>query len=74
MHIRKYTPDYSRRKFIEKTAKGVLGAGVLSPVWSSAAENGDFSASYPEELLSIEEYTHGGLKPGDTIDANKATG
>jgi hypothetical protein len=70
MHIRKYTPDYSRRKFLENTAKGILGAGILSPVWSSAAENGDFSASYPEELLSIEQYTRGGMKPGDTIDAN----
>jgi hypothetical protein len=70
MHIKKYTLDYSRRKFIENTAKGALGAGVLSPVWTAAAENGDFSASYPDELLSIEEYTRGGLKPGDTIDAN----
>jgi hypothetical protein len=70
VRIKKYTTDFSRRRFVENTAAGVLGAGVLSPVWTSAEENGDFSASYPEELLSIEEYTRGGLKPGDTIDAN----
>ena len=70
MRIRKYTPDFSRRRFLEQTAKGVLGAGVLMPVWSALAENGDMSASYPDELLSIEDYTKGALKVGDTINAD----
>jgi hypothetical protein len=69
-HIRKYTADYSRRKFLEHTAAGMFGAGVLAPVWSTAAENGDFTKSYPAELLSIEDYTKGALKAGDIIDAN----
>ena len=70
IRIRKYTADYSRRRFLEQTAAGILGAGVLAPVWSTAAENGDFSKSYPAELLSIDEFTKGKLKAGDIIDAN----
>ena len=69
VHIKKYDVDFSKRKFLENTATGLLGAGVLCPVWSALAENGDFSASYPDELLSIENYTKGALKTGDTIDA-----
>ncbi len=70
MRIRKYDRGYSRRRFLELTSKGMLGAGVLSPVWDAVAANGGFEASYPDELLSIEEYTKGALKPGDTIDAD----
>ena len=57
--IKKYTDGYSRRHFMQRTAAGMLGAGVFAPVWSALAENGDFSASYPDNLLSIEEYTKG---------------
>lgn len=67
MHIRKYDFDFSRRQFVKQTAAGFLGAGVLMPVWSALAENGDFAAAYPDELLSIEEFTKGKLKPGDMI-------
>ena len=31
MHIKKYDFDYSRRYFLDKTAKGIGGAGVLAP-------------------------------------------
>ncbi len=68
--IKKYHRDYSRRHFMKQTAAGMFGAGVLAPVWTTLAQNGDFSASYPEELLSIEQYTRGALKPGDFIDAD----
>ena len=70
MRIRKYDRDYSRRRFLELTSKGMLGAGLLAPVWDAVAGNGGFEASYPDELMSIEEYTKGGLKPGDIIDAD----
>ena len=69
-YVKKYDVDFSKRKFIENTAAGFLGAGVLCPVWSALAENGDFSAAYPDELLSIENYTKGALKTGDTIDSS----
>ena len=74
IRIRKYTADYSRRRFLEQTAAGFLGAGVLTPVWSALAANGDFTASYPEELLSMEDYTKGKYKVGDIIDANNVEG
>ena len=70
MHIRKFDRGYSRHHFMEASAKSLFGAGVLSSVWDEVAANGGFEASYPDELLSIEEYTKGALKPGDTIDAD----
>ncbi len=70
MRIRKYDFDYSRRHFFKQTASGVLAAGVFGTVWDAVAENGTFENVYPDELLSIEMYTKGKLKPGDVIDAN----
>lgn len=70
MHIRKYDFDYSRRRFIDQTARGILATGVLMPLWRAMAQTGDVSAAYPEELLSIDSYTKGRLKPGDVIDAS----
>ena len=40
------------------------------PLWKAIAQTGDISAAYPDELLSIAEYTKGGLNIGDTIDAS----
>ena len=70
MHIRKYDFDYSRRFFLDKTARGLGGAGVLTSLWPQLAAAGDASAAYPEELLSIEAYTKGAVKVGDVIDAD----
>ena len=70
MYVRKFDTDYSRRHFLEQMKRGVLAAGVLHPVWSAVADNGEFTRSYPDELLSIEEFTKGRLKPGDFIDAS----
>jgi len=70
MRIRRYDFDFSRRAFMEKTARGVGSLGVLSPMWASAAGNGEISKAYPDELMSIELYTKGKIKTGDYIDAN----
>jgi len=72
VHIRKYDFDYSRRFFLERTARGVGGAGVLGALWSEFCRAGDASAAYPEELLDIELYTKGQVKVGDVIDADNA--
>lgn len=32
-HIRKFDFDYSRRTFMDKTARGIATAGVLAPLW-----------------------------------------
>ncbi len=70
MRIKKYDFDYGRRVFVERSARGLFGAGVLCSVWDAVAANGGFENAYPDELLSIEAYTKGQLKPGDTIDAS----
>ncbi|MDD3763520.1 MAG: DUF1329 domain-containing protein [Nevskiales bacterium] len=70
MHIRKYDFNYSRRMFMEKTLKGVAAAGVLTPLWPLVAEGADISKAYPDELMSIEMYTKGKIKPGDILTAD----
>ena len=65
MHIRKYDVDYSRRFFMEKVARGVGGAGVLTSLWPLMCESGDISKAYPDELLDIEVFTKGKVKVGD---------
>ena len=64
-HIRKYDFNYSRRKFLEKTAAGFGTAGVLTSLWPLMCEAGDITKAYPEELLHIEAYTKGKVKVGD---------
>lgn len=70
MHIRRSVTDFSRRHFLEQLAGGVCTSGVLMPLWRAIAANGDVSRAYPDELLSIEQYTDGRLKPGDVVDAS----
>ena len=69
MHRIKYDKDYSRRYFMEQTAKGVLGTGVLMPIWDAIAKTGDVAAAYPDEALSIETYSKGAVKPGGELNA-----
>ncbi|EIT71061.1 MULTISPECIES: DUF1329 domain-containing protein [Hydrocarboniphaga] len=70
MHIRKFDFDYSRRMFMGKTLAGAATAGVLAPMWSELAHSADVSKAYPDELLSIEMYTKGKIKPGDVLTAD----
>ena len=73
MHIRKYDFEYSRRRFMEKTAlsaAGLGGAGVLGALWPMAGESGDTSKAYPDELLHIDAYTKGKVNVGDVINAD----
>ncbi len=70
MHIRKYDFNFSRRHFMQQTARGILGAGVFGSVWDAVAQNGTFEKVYPDELLSIGEYTKGKVTPGAMIDAD----
>ncbi|MDB5986235.1 MAG: hypothetical protein JWR16_1288 [Nevskia sp.] len=69
MHIKKYDFNYGRRALLEKTLKGVAGAGVLAPLWPLIANGADTSKAYPDELTSIEMYTKGKVKVGDLITA-----
>jgi len=69
MHPIRYDRGYSRRKFLTDAAAGVVGTGVLMPLWQAMADHGDISKAYPAELLSIDDYTKGRIKTGDMIDA-----
>ena len=70
MHIKKYDFDYSRRFFMDKMAKGAMGAGVLGSLMPMIGNTGDISKAYPEELTNIEALTKGKIKTGDIVDAN----
>jgi hypothetical protein len=70
VHIRKYDFDYSRRHFMEKTAKGFGTAGVLGALWPIASQSGSIQKAYPDELMSIEAYTKGKVNTGDWINAD----
>jgi hypothetical protein len=70
MHIRKYDHDYSRRFFMEQTAKGILTAGVLGPLWPMIAKSADITKAYPDEVMSIDAYTKGKIKTGDLLTAD----
>src|SRR5882757_9223069 len=67
MRIRKYDVDYGRRSLLQKAALGA-GAGVLAPLWPMIA-SGDMSKAYPDELTSVDMYSKGKIKTGDTLTA-----
>jgi len=70
MRLIRYDRGYSRRKFLQDAATGVLSTGVLAPLAEVMAATGDVSKAYPDELLSIENFTKGRIKTGDMIDAS----
>ena len=70
MIIKKYTRDFSRRQFIKGLGLAGASMGVLSPLWSVLAEDGDHTRAYPEELLSLDAYTGGKVSDTGTITAN----
>ena len=69
MRLLKYTEGWTRRHFLEQVGKGVFAAGVLNPLMDIVGRNGSLEAAYPPELLSIEAYTKGKIKPGDVLNA-----
>ena len=70
MHLKKFDHNYSRRYFLEQLSRGIIGAGVLAPLWPLIGHSAEIDKAYPEELLSIEAYTKGAVKPGDVITAD----
>ena len=69
MHLLKYPDGWTRRHFLEQMARGVMAAGVIAPLWEVIGSTGSLEAAYPPELLSLEAYTKGKLKPGDVLSA-----
>jgi hypothetical protein len=69
MYRIKFDKEYTRRSFMERTAKGVAATGVFMPIWDAVQKGGgDISAAYPEEALTIETYSKGAVKPGGQLD------
>lgn len=67
-HIRQFDKQYCRRAFLKATARGLLGPGILCSAWAAFAKTGSMASAYPDELLSIEEWTKGRLSPGSVIN------
>jgi hypothetical protein len=61
--------EFARRRLLDKVARGVVAAGLLMPLADALAAGGDLSKAYPDDLLSIDGYTHGAIKTGDEITA-----
>src|SRR6185437_3657306 len=70
MHVLKFSDGWTRRHFLEQVGRGVVAAGVIAPLWEVIGKTGSLEAAYPPELLSIEAYTKGKLKPGDVLNAD----
>jgi hypothetical protein len=61
-----YLDYWTRRGFLKRTG-AFIGAGMLQPVLSLIDAGKTVEAAYPEEVLSIEKYTKGRVKPGMVI-------
>ncbi|MDN5874760.1 MAG: DUF1329 domain-containing protein, partial [Sinobacteraceae bacterium] len=69
MRIRKYDFNWGRRELMKKAAIGA-SAGLLMPLEKVIAEGKDISKAYPDELISVDEFTKGKVSVGDTISAD----
>ncbi len=63
--------DWHRRDFL-KAAGTWAGAGLLQPIISLIDAGKPVELAYPDELLSIEQYTKGRVKPGMVIGKDNA--
>ena len=70
MRVLRYDRQFTRRKFLADASRGFLATGVLMPLAKALANAGDIGGVYPDELMSIEEYTKGRIKTGDEISAS----
>ncbi len=64
-------PSWSRRQFLKKTGAWA-GAGLLQPALSLVGTGKSIAAAYPDEVLSIEKFTSGRVKPGMIISKDNA--
>jgi Protein of unknown function (DUF1329) len=63
--------NWTRRDFL-KTTGLFAGAGLLQPVLPLIAAGKTIERAYPDEVLSIEKYTKGKIRPGMIISRENA--
>ncbi len=63
------TTTKSTRASAISSSSGLGRRAFIGSAWAAFLRSGSVAAAYPDELLSIEQYTKGKLKPGDVIDA-----
>jgi len=64
--------DHWTRRNLLKAAGVWAGAGILQPLFPLIGAGKSIAAAYPEEVLSIEKYTKGRVKPGAVISKDNA--
>lgn len=60
----------TRRKLLQRGGQAALASGLMWPLWTALAKDGDIRKAYPDELLSIDDYTRGQISTGDYITAD----
>jgi hypothetical protein len=63
--------QWTRRDLL-KTAVSWAGAGLLQPVVGLIKQGKTIASAYPDELLSIEQYSKGRIKPGMIFSSDNA--
>jgi hypothetical protein len=61
----------TRRSLLRQVGTFV-GAGILQPLFPLFGSGKTLESAYPEDVLSIERYTHGRVKPGTIIGRDNA--
>jgi hypothetical protein len=61
-----YSAYWTRRDLLKRAGLWA-GAGLLQPVLSLIGSGKSIAAAYPDEVLSIDKYTKGKVKPGMVI-------
>ncbi|MBI4529160.1 MAG: DUF1329 domain-containing protein [Deltaproteobacteria bacterium] len=64
--------DYWTRRGFLKAAGAWAGAGLLQPLLPLIGSGKSIAAAYPDEVLAIEKYTKGRVKPGMVISKDNA--
>lgn len=63
--------EWTRRRFLQSAA-AFAGAGILQPLAPLIAAGKTIEEGYPEDVLDIEKYTKGTVKPGMIIGRDNA--
>ena len=60
---------YTRRRFLRTGSRWLAGAAG-SALWPALADRGDIEGLYPDQLMSVDDYTRGRIATGGVISAD----